>query len=611
MFDINSSQLLPPQPTRTDVVTCVVKIDGQLIPDPVMVLSVRVTKLANRIPYALLHIADGDPAQQQFEVSDTDLFSPGKNIEILAGHHGQNATIFKGMIVRHALRIPSQGHPSLEIECKDECSKLTVGRHSKYFFNQKDSDIIGDLLNGKGLSNSVETTSVQHREMVQAHVSDWDFLLTRAEANGMLVLANDNTVKVKKPDFNQAAKFPINWGTSLFEFEAEMDARDQYPSVQAAVWSAADQALTLQQSSGGSGGIGGFSAAPAIPRRAPSASSAFASAAPGASVNTNYSQVMGLSAYDVQHSGHLTQQEAQAWAKAQMTKSELAKSRGRVKFEGVADVAPGDCLELQGVGARHSGKIFITGVSHEIERGIWMTDAQFGLPQEWFMARFPDAQALPAGGLLPAVHGLQVGIVTDLANDPIGEHRIQVRLPMVSGQGDGVWMRMACQDAGNNRGSYWRPEIGDEVICGFIHDDPRQGIVLGMMNSSAKPAPMSATNDNHEKGWTTRSGMKMTFNDDKKSLVIITPAGKKLTIDDDADKIQLEDQHNNKITLDQDGIIINASKDLTLKATNNLNIEAANINQKAQTALKAEAQGQVQIQAASDMVIKGAFVRIN
>jgi len=611
MFDINSSQLLPPLPNATDLVTFLVKVNGQPIPDPVAVLSIRVTKAANRIPFAILHIVDGNVAEQRFEVSDSDLLSPGNDIEITAGYHGQNNTLFKGIIVRHALRIPSNGHSAIEIECKDLSVKLTAGRQSKYFFNKKDSDIIGEILNGKSIQSNIENTTRTHPEMVQSHVSDWDFLVARAEANGMLVLANNNEVKVKKPDFNQAAKFPVNWGTSLFEFEAEMDARDQYPTAKASVWSAADQALSVQQPSGG-GGLGGFSApSVSVPRIVSTAANAFGVSAPGSSPNTDYSNVMGLSSFDLQHSGNLNQQEAQAWAKAQMTKSQLAKSRGRVKFEGVADLAPGDCIELQGVGARHSGKVYVTAVSHDIEAGNWMTNAQFGLSQEWFMSRFPDAQQLPAGGLVAAVHGLQVGIVTDLANDPQGEHRIQVRLPMVSGQGNGVWMRMAAQDAGNNRGSYWRPEIGDEVIIGFINDDPREGIVLGMMNSSAKPAPLTADNNNHEKGWTTRSAMKMIFNDDKKSLVIETPAGKKVTIDEDADQIQIEDEHSNKITMSSSGIVIDSASDLILKAAQNLKLEAPNISNAAQSSFKAEAQGQIKVTASGDLVVKGAFVRIN
>ena len=97
----------------------------------------------------------------------------------------------------------------------------------------------------------------------------------------------------------------------------------------------------------------------------------------------------------------------------------------------------------------------------------------------------------------------------------------------------------------------------------------------------------------------------------KKSLTIQTPGGKKVIIDEDADKILLSDEHNNKITMNKDGIVIESAKNMTLKAAQNLNLEAANISQKAQTSFKVESQGQAQLNATGDMVVKGTFVRIN
>ncbi len=295
----------------------------------------------------------------------------------------------------------------------------------------------------------------------------------------------------------------------------------------------------------------------------------------------------------------------------------MAKLRGTVKFQGTSEtIIPGDSIELKGVGQRHEGKVFVTGVTHEISEGSWFMHAQFGMSREWFARTYPDVSELPANGLLPAMNGLQIGIVTSLEadrdRDLSDKNRVQVRLPLVSPQGEGIWMRMACQDAGDGRGSFWRPEIGDEVVVGFLNDDPREAIILGMLNSPAKPAPFQGIQDsNHEKGWVTRSEMRMIFNDDKKSLVIETPGGKKVTIDEDADKIEIEDEHSNKITMDSNGIVIDSSKDLTLKAAQNLKLEAPNISNKAQSSFKAEAQGQAQLTASGDVTVKGAFVRIN
>jgi uncharacterized protein involved in type VI secretion and phage assembly len=605
------SQLSPPLPKKTDLVTFLVKVNNLQIPETVHVRSVSVSRFANRIPYALIQISDGDVASQSFPSSDLDLFSPGNDIEIQAGYNGDNKTIFKGIIVRHAVTIPQNTSCRIEIECKDKAVKLTQGRKNKYFFNQKDSDIIEDILRTK-VQTAVESTSVTHKEMVQYYATDWDFVVTRAEANGMLVLTENGKVYVKKPDFTQEPKFPINFGTSLYEFEAEMDARDQYPTAEVSTWAPADQQVQ-KITPGGSGGLGGVSA-PSVPAGG-ALSSATAAAGinlPGNPPNTDYTAVMELQHIPLQHGGALTREEAQNWAEAQMTKRELAKKRGRVKFDGVADIKPGECISLKGVGLRHSDKVFITAVTHEIGEGVWYTHAQFGLSQRWFAQEFDDIIDEPAGSLLPAVHGLQIGIVTRLKSSPADpEFRIQVRLPMVNSQGEGVWTRLAAQDGGNNRGAVWRPEIGDEVVVGFFNDDPRQAVVLGALHSSKNPAPIPADDKNHEKGWVTRSAMKMVFNDDDKSLIIQTPNGKKVTVDEKADKIQLEDEHSNKIIMDKNGIVIESSKDLTLKAAKDVKMEGINIEQKAQATFKAESQGQAEIKATADLVVKGTFVRIN
>src|SRR5690606_12711900 len=160
-----------------------------------------------------------------------------------------------------------------------------------------------------------------------------------------------------------------------------------------------------------------------------------------------------------------------------------------------------------------------------------------------------------AAGLIPAVKGLQYGVVTQLQDDPDGEDRILVKLPIVNADEQGIWCRLALLDAGDNRGSVFRPEIDDEVIVGFINEDPNDAVVLGMLNSSAKPAPIPAEDDNNIKGFVTRSEMKFLFNDDEKSVRLETPAGKVLTLDEKEGVIKLEDEHANVLTMDSSGIV--------------------------------------------------------
>jgi uncharacterized protein involved in type VI secretion and phage assembly len=175
----------------------------------------------------------------------------------------------------------------------------------------------------------------------------------------------------------------------------------------------------------------------------------------------------------------------------------------------------------------------------------------------------------------------------------------------------GVWARIANMDAGDNRGSFFLPEIGDEVLVGFINDDPRDPIVLGMLHSSAKPAPLTASDDNHEKGWVTRSEMKVIFDDDKKSIKIETPAGNKIILDEDEGAITLEDQNANKVIMNSDGITIESPGKIEIKASQDLSMEGMNIDGKANMQFKAEGSAGAELSSSGSTTIKGSMVQIN
>jgi Rhs element Vgr protein len=218
-----------------------------------------------------------------------------------------------------------------------------------------------------------------------------------------------------------------------------------------------------------------------------------------------------------------------------------------------------------------------------------------------------------AGALLPGIQGLQVGIVTQLKDDPDGEDRIQLRIPVIHKADEGIWCRVSTLDAGNNRGMFFRPEIGDEVIVGFVNNDPRHAIVLGMLNSSAKPAPLRAKEENNEKGSVSRGGLKVLFNDEnaKYTRHISTPAGNKVILNEADKKIHIEDQHGNKIILSAEGIVIESIKDLTLKAANNIKTEGNNISVKGKAQTKVEGATGAEFSSGATTIVKGTTVMLN
>lgn len=616
MFDLNTSQLTLPLPSRTDVVQFTIKVDGVQIPDVMEVFSIQVERSFNRISYATIKLLDGDASTQSFDTSDQDILSPGKEIEIKVGYLPNEDTLFKGIIIRHALKILPDRRPMVEIECKDKAVKLSVKRKNQYFFEQTDAQVIESLAQSAGLTTDVEDSSVNHAELVQYHTTDWDFLMLRAEANGQLVLTKDGELIIKKPNLNQTEKFTVTYGSSLYEFEAEMDARDQYPGATATTWSVESQdVLAIQASASGASSVGGLGGglASAVSGAVTAAGGALGANLPGIPPNTDYTSVISDDDYEIRHSGNLTQEELQKWAEAQFQKSILAQKKGRVRFQGIADIYPGDMISLQGVGQRHQGKVFVSAVRHEVFEGTWFTHAQFGMSHRWFHQEFQDIAAPAASGLVPAIHGLQIGVVTKLAPDPDNEFRIQVKLPIIDAASDGIWARIALQDAGDNRSAFFLPEVGDEVIVGFINDDPRDAIVVGALHSSAKPAPITAADENHEKGWWTRSGIKMLFNDDdnNRNLSIETPDGKKIIVHDSNDILQLEDQHGNKIVMDANGITIESAGTLNITAQQDITIEGMNVSISANSNFQAEGSTRAELTSTGEVVVNGGVVRIN
>jgi Rhs element Vgr protein len=250
-------------------------------------------------------------------------------------------------------------------------------------------------------------------------------------------------------------------------------------------------------------------------------------------------------------------------------------------------------------------------VRHEFSRNNWTTDAEFGLPREMHAERVA-MNHLPAASIAAAVHGLQVGVVTALAEDPGKEHRIRVKVPLAGMDEQGVWARVATLDAGDQRGTLFRPEIDDEVVVGFFHADPAQPVVLGMLHSSAKAPPIEPTADNDEKGYVSRSKIALRFDDKKKVAILETPGGNRLTLSDDKGGIVLEDQNGNSIVLGKDGIALTSSKkSVTLKAKTDLKVESLNAEIKASSGVKVKGSGTAEISSSGKMTVKGSLVMIN
>lgn len=566
-------------------------------------ISVTVRHGFNTIPWARMVIADGDMSEQTLPISDGELFTPGSAIVVKAGYGEAEAPIFSGIVVRHGFAISGENDSRLIIECQSPACRMTLGRQTAHHLDQSDSAVLQALIGKAGLHADVASTSIIHPALVQYDCSDWDFMRARADALGLLVNVDGSTVRVQPPEVGAAAALTLSWGEDLMAFSADIDANSQWTDVQTQSWNPETQSM-LQSASASStrlydqGDLDGSTLA----RTASPATLSLLSSAPQPKAVLD------------------------AWAKAVQVKAALARVRGQMRFQGSALAKPGALVELQGVGARFSGSVLLTAVEHEISNGHWYSQAEFGLDPQWHVQR-PDVMAPPHGGLLPAVSGLQIGVVLRAGDDPQGQQRVLVQVPSAQAGSAGLWARVAQFQASQGFGSFFLPEVGDEVVLGYFNNDPGHPVVLGSLYSSSRKPPYELAAGNDTKAIVTRCGHRIEFNDADQRITVSTPGQRQLVLDDSDKSILVQDPSGNRVRLSRDGISIESPKDISINSSGSISLEAVNgirvssqadlrlsglnVDATAQVAVTAKGGASAELSAAGQTTVKGAMVMIN
>jgi Rhs element Vgr protein len=592
--------------TSGDLVTFNIKTSGSTIPDTMDVQSVEVEKGVNRIPIAKVVVIDGSPSAETFGASSSSTFVPGNTITIEAGYDSTNEVIFTGIITKQSIRIQGNVGSVLEIECRDEAVKMAVGRKSLTYSKQKDSDIMSTIIgNYSGLSAAVTATTTKWPEQVQYYITDWDFVLARAETNGMIVTALNGKVSVFDPSKDTTSVLEIEYGNNLLEFNASLDAITQLGSAKATSWDYTTQATISGEATNSYAGPGNLS-------------------------SKKLSEVVGLSEYELQSTAPIEVADLKNWSKAALVKSAYSKIRGNVKFQGSNLVDPAKYITLAGLGDRFNGDHIISNVKHVIGHGNWITEVAVGLSPVWFTQE-PDVMAPPASGLLPGVQGLFNATVKKIYEDPDNQYRVLVDIPLFDQNGEGLWARLTNFYSTSGAGAFFMPEVGDEVVVGFLNEDPRFPIILGSMYSSTNNKPFNGLNPDEKntiKAFVSKSGINIKFDDENKELTLETPSKNTAILSDKDKQITIKDQNDNCIIMSDSGITIQSAKNITVKATQNLTlkgdqgvtiessggdvqIKGLNIKETADMEYSAEGGATASLQGGAETTIKGAMVMIN
>ncbi len=585
-------------PTLTVSIT----INGAAISDTYPVVSVNITHEVNKISFAELVFADGDMEQGTFPISDSSDFAPGGELEIKAGYGDEAAaSIFKGFIVKQGLRFTESAY-NVVLYCKHKAVQMTYVKKEAEFSSVTDSSIISTIAGNYGLSCSVKSTSVTQELVFQKLATDWDFILSRAEFYGQIVTLDGDNITIDEPKVSASAVLRVAMGESITAFNAEVSAEKQPTAISASAWDIKNQALLTVNATEPTVNEQGNLTPKSLSGKLSQGTLALNSVTP------------------------MANDELQAWADSNLLRMRLSSIKGSVSFQGSALAKTGVTIELAGVGERYNGNAFVTAVSHAMEEGQWTTTAKFGLDPTSIAER-PNFSYPVAVGQLPAINGLQVATVKQIHEDVDNQFRVMVTIPSNASSQTGIWARMGTFYASSGFGVNFMPEVGDEVIIGFLENNPRYPVILGSMYSSGRKNPVTPEQKNSIKSITTKSQLQVSFDDDKKIIKVFTPGGNSLTLSDDAKSVEIVDQNGNSMKMTSSGIDISSGKDINIKATGNITLNATgklnltatqdcaisgmNVTATAQVGFTAKGNATAEVSASGQTTVKGGIVMIN
>lgn len=592
-----------PEKNSEGLVTYSIYSEGNRINDSFEVVSILIHKEVNRIGRATLVFEAGNMPMKEIPESDAETFAPGKNIRVEAGYQSNERIVFDGIVITHNVDIPEEGAATLEIECADFVFPSTLVRKNKLYEQKTDTAIIKEILGTySDITATIDPTTVTHPELVQYYCSDWDFICSRADVNGLIILSDGKKVDIIKPKVSAAAVLKVTYGEDLIAFRGELQTSDQTIGVDAYAWDIATQAV-----------IKAASTTPTLNEQ-------------GDQTPSDLSGSIGGDRWELQTESYGDSSQLQTWADAQSLKAGLARIRGEIKFQGSSLAVPGCLITLDGLGKRFNGDAFIGFVEHQIQDGEWITTAGMGIDPE-MSTQNPDVVSPPASGLLPGIEGLHIGVVKKIDGDPAKEFRIQVEIPLLNTDKNLVWARLSNFWSSKSFGAFFIPNIGDEVVLGFLNNDPTYPVILGSLYSSANAAPLQIDAKNPIQLMQTKSGIKLEMDDENKVVTVITPGANKMVLSDKDKSVTLADQNGNKIVLSDSGILIQAAKEITIKAgtevkvdagTNanvkagvNVAVKGTNVELSADASFTAKGNASAELSAAGQTAVKGAIVMIN
>ncbi len=580
--------------------------EDKMIGESFQIHKLKVYRKVNQIGSAIIYFLDGNVAERTFPVldDDNDFFRPGTAIRVELGYGSgkNNEVVFKGIVSQIDIKLRSDGEMLLAVRLVEKVYRMRLNRRFRTFEELTNGDLYQDLIEryeGLSAGSGIWDTGHKYPSLVQYNESDWSFLLSRAKAEGGVVVTNNDELNVVKPGDDGADKsLLVSFGTDILKHELSFTALSILPEVKAVSWDATNQSLREE-----------FGEEPDLPKQGDE--------------KTEWSvfeKDFSDEPQELHAHADLAAPVLQAWASARAQEYGLRKVRGSVTVDGTCAPRLNTLLEIQNLGNYFTGNGLITGIEQEVVSGEWTTKLSIGQPREMLSGNSSQNDSSPYTPL----EGLRVGLVKQVHDDPESNGRVLVELPGV--EGPGIWARVAQVYATKDGGGIFYPEVDSEVLLSFLHNDPQSPIILGGLQSQTNATPLVVDQENAIKGFLLSSGIRLTIDEKRKEIMLQTPAGNEAVLSDEDKQISFSDQHGNLIRMDDKGITIKSAGEVTIEASSNFKIEGGgngeitakgalkqkgmNVEVKADAKIEQRA-NIIQTKGSATVVLKGGIIKIN
>jgi phage protein D len=381
---------------------------------------------------------------------DSMPFDVGKPLEVRLGAAAAQvpSPLFRGEIMTVEPEFGSGGCAVI-VRAFDRSHRLHRSRVVRTFQNQTSSDIVSAVVAEAGLSADCEASGEAHEFVQQDNETDWDFVWRLAERVGFEFVVEDEVAHFRRPATDDPVE--LTWPVTLRSFRPRVTAVQQASEVTLRAYDPKTKETIVSQAT-----------TPVQVAQIGLTRDAVAS-------------VFGSSAVHVATEPVATGAEGDALAQALLDKL----ANGYVSAEGSGPGNPrikaGVTIRVDGVGERFGGTYRVATSTHVLRGGGRYETHFANAPTHTILGAVGGGTGTPSFG-----SQLVVGMVTN-NDDPEGMGRVRVSFPALSPDVEGAWARIATLGAGNQRGTVMLPQVGDEVLIGFEHDDTARPYVLGSL----------------------------------------------------------------------------------------------------------------------------------